>query len=438
MNNPASPTTALREVIEGPLGAHIPDARDALSSLAEELDRVVESGLKPDRKLLTIDLWNAVNAAESVADARAAGRSSEFLEEAMGDLLLLVADMRARARSALGEEDARIALHAKVAARDAAAPQDLTPQFRTVVAAPAALTDDAPGSLADAPVGVSERDYGRVSGEVILIEREAPSSAAPQDCVVLPASSFVQFEPGESFEVFTDGHAIGGQFDAPQRGERRRLIIEAGSGGCALYGPAVLRLTGEPRGHLTEMREDLEAVNAAWDTRRKEAYGDGPPVFQGLILIWFMAGMGAVIYPSMPVIGAVVLTLAAAGTAGAVAWWGRDHGRKVLLRRDIRRREDAKMPPRVLSGEFSRRFLRMTGYRGWEREHLVPTSEGLISVAHSMDAVKDFVPRISGLNIFPMRQISVRRGQEPRVMEPLLAIAGPDPLDAPVKRKVVA
>lgn len=90
----------LRGIVFGPRLALLPDAREALTALLHDLDAVKNADVIKDRKLLTINLWNVNNAAESVADARAAsGAPSDFLDEAMDDLLTLIADMRQRAQS---------------------------------------------------------------------------------------------------------------------------------------------------------------------------------------------------------------------------------------------------------------------------------------------------------------------------------------------------
>ena len=117
-----------------------------------------------------------------------------------------------------------------------------------------------------------------------MFERSASSPAAPVDCVVLPAGSVIHFAEGESFELFSEGHVAGGQFEAPQRAERSWLILEAGEGGCALYGPAVLRLTGLPPGALAALRLDIESVSAAWDPRRGLAYADNSWVFESAFM----------------------------------------------------------------------------------------------------------------------------------------------------------
>lgn len=420
----------LRGIVFGPRLALLPDAREALTALLHDLDAVKNADVIKDRKLLTINLWNVNNAAESVADARAAsGAPSDFLDEAMDDLLTLIADMRQRAQSLASLSHQQIALHARVAARDAAqsAPiSDMTRQFRIIAAAPIPKNNDSPGSLADTPVGVSKDDYGRVSGDVVMFERSASSPAAPVDCVVLPAGSVIHFAEGESFELFSEGHVAGGQFEAPQRAERSWLILEAGEGGCALYGPAVLRLTGLPPGALAALRLDIESVSAAWDPRRGLAYADNSWVFESAFMSAVaIMGVVTVAFAADRVLGMMALALAGVVVVVSAGLGIVSMVRTALLRRDIRVRENALIPPRVRSGEFSRRFIKITGYAGWERQYLVPSSEGLMSVAHSIHRAGEVVRRVSGVNAFPMRRVTVRRGEEPRVMEPLRALPAP-------------
>lgn len=408
---------------------------EALRVLDKKIHTTHRLSVRVDRRFLTLDFLNVVQAVESIGVVLEEETTSDVLESAIADTLALIADMTARANAAIAQHIQSIAIHTSVAAHRVSKSDamDVTDQIRAVAAAPLSPSSesDAPGVLVSvAPLADAEtgKQYGRVSGEHFMLRINYTSlRAAPQNALVLPAGSVAHFQEGENFLLYHQGCVEGDPHNAPVMGqdEAHCMIVEAGPKGATLHGPATIDLSHLPRHAL----KDIQALHKVTKHAEKN---DG-------FSLAFMFGSGAAVIASTLIgtqtssalIGLGISALSIGASGGVFAGFALNKARRlsslarglperlqrtnfVQLINDIGQRHKSRSFP-------SERTLKLgavtpENLRKWYKVH---NGHGINSLGDRLYLHKN------GCNLFPPNFIHARHEDDVRVMMPLLALPAP-------------
>lgn len=272
----------------------VPQAHGTFSALREEMDRLERLGIYWQRPAVKVDGEILQDGLEPLLAMLREGQSSAELSRAGADLADLAGSLLLRARAALRQAGAEIALHAG-AASGADLPLAVVPA-PGVAALPAAPPPEA------AEVARMDR------GHEILVLKASPGAWPRAVPFSLPAGQVRHLVPGESAILHLvvparDGMpAAGGKF-----------LVEAGPHGTRIEGPAVLSASPLPRGVLGRLRHDhtrLASFQEERDHLRKSRKQSRSTAWKAVGVGIFAACTGHLLIPVvLPAAGLVLMTL---------------------------------------------------------------------------------------------------------------------------------
>lgn len=254
------------------------DLAEASRTLHDALIAVVRLGIRPDRKLLHLDLTNLVQSIDGILTFQEAGVHAPELVSAQADTVRLALDMRQRAHQALRDRASSLLVHTSVVAGTSSL--DQTPLDTTIAPYHASHSfhaipcpGDAHAPLTTKPVhpfAKAQKDtFGRMVGAIHSMRIPLDHTCAPVDSVVLPAGHMLRFERGQTFLLHIDSFATGNLTKTPTRKDTiMTYLVEAGYGGMTLYGPAVIQAAPECTGVISDLA-NISRVGLALQTIRR-------------------------------------------------------------------------------------------------------------------------------------------------------------------------
>ena len=219
-----------------------------LPMLARRIQVARRSG--PLHPQLSFDIDKLIEGVDAALDLAEVGHESEAFDRSLAHLRQLARSIDSRLGARFAAAAADLEMQAGVSVQDlGTAPQDATPAWAALAGLPAPTT---PGSLGDAapPVilrtGFDDNDCGRVSGSFHVLDARETSPVAPAQSVVVPADTYVRFEPGQVFILHVAGWQPGGRTNYPEKkGPRRLRLLSGDTKGALVHGPAVIQHTQE-------------------------------------------------------------------------------------------------------------------------------------------------------------------------------------------------
>lgn len=430
---------ATLHALSGPAAQVLPQL--PLAPLLARMDRIQRLGLK-DRRLQGLDLDNAAEATSRLVALAREGITSPATTQAIADLARLLADMAARAEALVAREAEQVAIHTAVAARTASGePYDLTDSLRLLAAAPvSALEDDGrPGILVPLEGHCPKGAFGRITGPLYTLKADTHKrrTAAPKDALVLPAGALVRLEPGQGLILHTHGAEGLPRFQAPHRTDDiHDIYVEAKEDGATLYGPAVFSPHQDPfllHDLKTHKPHLAEIANVSYPIFMKKL--QFASALTALMTIPFML---ITFIPHDDPTGIEKLRLSILGlttgftaTALGATWRGRRLHQRACA--EMRRLRGA-LPGPLANGSLATRATRLMGALRMSKQGFDTNPQNV--TLPDMEALAP-VPKIpltstasqEALNFHPTTLIEALHEQDVRVMEPLLALPAPTPVE---------